>query len=93
MALRFEWDPYKATLNLRDHGVSFDEASSVFRDPLSVTIADPDHSELEARFVDVGLSHRGLLLVVSYTEQEDVIRIISARRATRAELKNYEETN
>ncbi|MGI8783513.1 MAG: BrnT family toxin [Acidobacteriota bacterium] len=48
MALRFEWDPHKATLNLRDHGVSFDEASSVFRDPLSVTIADPDHSELEA---------------------------------------------
>ncbi len=93
MALEFEWDPAKAALNLKDHGVSFDEATSVFRDPLSITIADPDHSYAEDRFVDLGMSHRGRLLVVSYTERGDVIRIISARDATRAEQKSYEETN
>jgi uncharacterized DUF497 family protein len=93
MALEFEWDPAKAELNLKEHGVSFDEATTVFRDTLSITIADPDHSDSEDRFIDIGMSHRGQLLVVSYTERKDKIRIISARRATRTERKSYEETN
>ncbi len=93
MALEFEWDPVKAELNLKEHGVSFDEATTIFRDTLSITISDPDHSEYEDRFIDIGMSHRMQLLVVSYTERKDKIRIISARRATRAERKNYEETN
>jgi uncharacterized protein len=93
MALEFEWDPRKAELNLKEHGVSFDEATTVFRDTLSITIADPDHSDFEDRFVDIGMSHRGQLLVVSYTERKDRIRIISARPPTRAERKSYEETN
>ena len=93
MALEFEWDPHKAESNLKQHGVSFDDATTVFRDTLSITISDPDHSESENRFIDIGMSHRRELLVVSYTERKDKIRIISARRATRAERKNYEETN
>ncbi|MEX0803207.1 MAG: BrnT family toxin [Candidatus Binatia bacterium] len=93
MALEFEWDPVKAELNLKEHGVSFDEATTIFRDTLSITISDPDHSDYEVRFIDIGMSHRIQLLVVSYTERKDKIRIISARRATRAERKNYEETN
>ena len=93
MALEFEWDPAKAEANLKEHGISFDEATTVFRDTLSITIADPDHSDSEDRFVDIGMSHRLQLLVVSYTERQDKIRIISARRATRAERKSYEEAN
>ena len=93
MALEFEWDPAKAELNLKDHEISFDEATSVFRDTLSITIANPDHSESEDRFIDIGMSHRGQLLVVSYTDREDRIRIVSARRPTRAERKSYEEAN
>ena len=93
MALEFEWDPAKAEANLKEHGISFDEATTIFRDTLSITISDPDHSDYEDRFVDIGMSHRMQLLVVSYTERKDKIRIISARRATRAERKNYEETN
>ena len=93
MALEFEWDPVKAELNLKEHGVSFDEATTIFRDTLSITISDPDHSDYEDRFIDIGMSHRMQLLVVSYTERNDKIRIISARRATRAERKNYEKKN
>ena len=93
MALEFEWDPAKAEANLRDHGVSFDEATTVFRDTLSITISDPDHSDSEDRFIDIGMSHRMQLLVVSYTERQDKIRIISARHPTRTERKSYEETN
>jgi uncharacterized DUF497 family protein len=93
MALEFEWDPAKAEINLKAHGISFGEATTVFRDSLSITIADPDHSHSEERFVDIGLSHRGQLLVVSYTERKDRIRIISARLANRAERKSYEETD
>jgi uncharacterized DUF497 family protein len=85
--------PPKAELNLKEHGVSFDEATTVFRDTLSITIADPDHLDSEDRFIDIGMSHREQLLVVSYTERKDKIRIISARRATRTERKSYEETN
>jgi len=93
MALEFEWDPLKAESNLKAHGVSFDEATTVFRDTLSITITDPDHSNSEDRFIDIGLSHRGQLLVVSYTERKDRIRIISARPANRTERKSYEETD
>lgn len=90
MGLRLEWDAKKAAANLRKHGVSFEEATTVFGDPLSLTISDPDHSESEARFLDLGLSHRGRVLVVSYTERGDQIRIIGARLANRMERKTYE---
>jgi len=93
MGIEFEWDPAKAELNLKEHGVSFDEATTVFRDTLSITITDPDHSNSEHRFLDIGMSHRRRLLVVSYTERKRQVLIISARRATRAERKNYEEVN
>jgi uncharacterized protein len=93
MALRFEWDNRKADSNLRAHGVSFREATTVFTDPLSITISDPDHSMAEMRFIDIGLSHRGRLLVVSYTERGNRIRLISARLATRNERRQYEKAD
>jgi len=89
--MRFHWDPVKAAANLRKHGVSFEEASSVFRDELSVTGSDPDHSLGEHRFVTFGTSQKNRLLVVAHTEQGDSIRIISARVATRRERRIYEE--
>jgi uncharacterized DUF497 family protein len=73
--------------------VSFQEAATVFADPMSITIFDPDHSTAELRFVDIGLSYLGRLLVVSYTERGDSMRIISARRATGNERKQYEEAD
>jgi uncharacterized protein len=90
MGLRFEWDQRKAALNLKKHGVSFQEATSVFADTLSITVPDPDHSASAIRFLDLGLSHRSRLLVVSYTERGGIIRIISARHASRSEQKEYE---
>ena len=93
MALRFEWDKGEAESNLRAHGVSFREATTVFADPLSITISDPDHSSTEMRLVDLGLSHLGRLLVVSYTERGSRIRLISARLATRNERRQYEEAD
>ena len=93
MALEFEWDAAKAERNFKDHEVSFDEATTVFRGTLSITIADPDHSDTEDRFIDIGMSHLGRLLVVSYTDRKDRIRIISARLPTRPERKSYEETS
>ncbi|MHC9543774.1 MAG: BrnT family toxin [Vulcanimicrobiota bacterium] len=87
----FEWDPMKARMNLEKHGISFDEASTAFQDLLSLTIPDPLHSEGEERFVLLGYSHLDRLLVVVHTEQQDRIRIISARRATRKEALSYEE--
>jgi uncharacterized DUF497 family protein len=87
----FEWDPEKATSNQRKHGVTFAEASTIFGDPLEVTISDPNHAEGEYRFLSLGLSQAGRLLVVSYTEREqNRIRIISARPATAAEVSRYE---
>ena len=88
--LHFEWDGEKAAANLKKHKVSFREATTVFGDPLSLTISDPDHSDTERRFVYVGRSHRGRLLVVSYTERGERIRIINARRANRSEQRQYE---
>jgi uncharacterized DUF497 family protein len=89
--VRFEWDVRKAASNIRKHSVSFDEAASVFFDPLSVTGDDPDHSAAEARFVTFGVSYSHRLLVVSHIDRDNVIRIITARRATRTERKIYEE--
>ncbi|HKA55356.1 MAG TPA: BrnT family toxin [Candidatus Binatia bacterium] len=89
--MQFEWEPGKATLNRAKHGVSFAEATTAFRDPLSATTLDPDHSAGESRFVTFGLSAKGRLLVISHTERGETIRIISARLATKRERKIYEE--
>jgi uncharacterized protein len=89
--MRFEWDGLKDEENRTKHGVSFEEASSVFADPLAATIPDPDHSQTEMRFLTMGLSSTGRLVVVSHTEEEDdLFRIISAREATSHERKAYE---
>ena len=89
--MKFEWDPNKAALNLKKHGIPFSEALTVFSDPLEITIADPDHSLVEYRFLSIGRSERGKLQIVSYTEKRNnVIRIISSREATRQERKQYE---
>jgi uncharacterized DUF497 family protein len=89
--LQFEWETDKAQANAWDHRVTFDEATTVFRDPLASTIPDPDHSLGEARYLTIGLSTRGRLLVVSYTERQGQIRLISCRPATRRERRTYEE--
>ena len=88
--LTFEWDPKKAGSNIEKHGVSFGEASTVFRDPLSLTIDDPLHSTGEMRMVQIGISHKNRLLIVVHTEKGDNIRLISARKATKKERNNYE---
>ena len=89
--MRFEWDPGKAAANFVKHGVSFEEAATVFRDVLSATGRDPDHSVDEERFVTFGISTAGRLLVIAHTDRGDTIRIISARPATSTERKVYEE--
>ena len=86
----FEWDERKAQANLKKHQVSFEEASTVFGDPLSLTIDDPVHSEEEGRFVTVGKSITGRVLIVVHSDRGDYIRIISACKATRHERKQYE---
>jgi len=88
--MRFSWDPNKDRLNQRDHGITFQEATTVFGDSLAVTVSDPDHSIGEERFITIGQSSSGRLLVVCHIEQGDTIRIISARRATAHERKDYE---
>lgn len=90
MGLTFEWDRRKAASNMKKHGVSFEEASTVFRDPLALTIEDPDHSVDEERWVTLGKSDKQVLLVVSHTDRLGRIRIISARRATARERRSYE---
>jgi uncharacterized protein len=89
--MRFGWDPQKDALNKRKHGVTFAEAASVLDDPLSTTFPDPDHSLGEQRYVTIGRSKLGQTLVVAHAEEEDTIRIVSARRATRRERRFYEE--
>jgi uncharacterized protein len=91
MALEFEWNENKAIANESNHGVDFDEASTVFDDPLSITIPDPAHSKREFRYVQLGESSAGRLLVVVFTERGTKIRIISSREPTKAERKQYEE--
>ena len=93
MAIIFRWDETKAEANAHKHGVSFDEAQTVFLDDWAVVFPDPDHSGREERSLIVGTSFSSRLLVVSFTERDDTIRLISARKATRAERKNYEETS
>jgi uncharacterized protein len=88
--VQFEWDPTKAAENLNKHGVSFDEALSVFGDPLATTIDDPDHSIDEFRFLTMGYSKNQRLIVVAHTERERKIRMISAREPTPQERKQYE---
>ena len=92
MPLNFQWDENKARTNLAKHGVSFEEAATVFGDALSLTIPDRAHSQREDRFIILGSSHTGKLLVVVHTERGDSIRIISARRASRKERKSHEES-
>ncbi|MBM4050749.1 MAG: BrnT family toxin [Planctomycetes bacterium] len=89
--LEFEWDPDKARKNLTKHGVAFSDASTIFRDPLGVTIYDPNHSDEEDRYITIGRSNAGRILMVVHTERGDRIRIISARELTRAEREAYED--
>ena len=91
MGLNFEWDERKARSNQEKHAVSFEEATTVFSDPLSLTIPDPDSSEQEPRFVLLGQSYSNRLVVVVHTERQNNVRIISARKATRSERIQYEQ--
>lgn len=89
--LLFEWDWEKAKKNAKIHRITFDEASTAFGDPLSLTIHDPLHSVEELRFVLIGSSHKDRILIVVHTERKNKIRIISARKATKNERKQYEK--
>jgi uncharacterized protein len=89
--MNFEWDENKATSNFSKHGFSFEEAKTVFNDPLYVDFYDPDHSKREELYLIVGESEQGRLLIVSYTDRRDSIRLISARVVTPAEREAYEE--
>jgi len=92
MPLTFEWDVREARSNLAKHGVAFEKGSTIFADPLSLTIPDPEHSRMERRYITMGRAFNGKLLVVVHTDRDDNIRMISARRASRRERKFYEET-
>ena len=89
--MKFEWNPQKAAINQEKHGVDFPEASMVFRDPLSLTHVDPDHSLGEERYIIIGYSHRNRLLIVSHTDRQDRVRLISAREVTRQKRRSYEK--
>jgi len=91
--VNFEWDPSKAAQNRRKHGVSFHEAATVFGDPLAMTYQDPDHSAQEQRFITVGTSSAGRLLIVAHADRGESIRIISARKTTLRERTDYEQEN
>jgi uncharacterized DUF497 family protein len=88
--MEFEWNPKKAEINLKKHGISFEKANTVFGDYLSVTFPDPDHSKEEERFLIIGLSNKHRILVISHTYRNDKVRIISARIVTKREKKFYE---
>ena len=87
----FEWDAIKAARNLRKHGVSFREAAGAFGDPLAMTYDDPDHSVTEERFITIGRSTAGRILIVAHADRKETVRIISARKATPREREQYEE--
>lgn len=89
--MRFEWDPEKDRQNQVKHGVSFDEASTVFGDPFALTINDPDHSVDEKRFLTTGYSNRQRLIIVAHTDRDEGVRLITAREVTRSERHDYEE--
>jgi uncharacterized protein len=93
MNLIFEWDENKAKTNLKDHKVSFDEAKTVFNDQFLVTFPDPERSQEEQRYINLGCSSKGRVLVVIHTERGENIRLISARKATKSERRDYEEEN
>lgn len=88
----FEWNPLKADRNRRKHGVSFHEAATVLEDNLSITYHDPDHSAAEHRYITVGMSRSGRILLVSHTDRGDKVRIISARKTIPQERRHYEES-
>jgi uncharacterized DUF497 family protein len=90
-SLKFEWDPRKAASNLRKHGVSFEEATSVFDDLLATVYEDPDHSVREKRYLTIGTSAQGRLLHIAFADRGERIRIINARKVTRKERELYEE--
>lgn len=89
--MKIEWDPRKAKSNFEKHGVSFEEGATALSDPMAATGADPDHSITEQRYVTFGVSEKGRLVAVSHTEKGEIIRIISARKASKGERKFYEE--
>ena len=89
--MKFEWDPKKATVNVKKHGVTFQEAATIFGDPLAITFDDPDHSMNENRYITFGLSLQKRLIVVSHTERVDRTRILKARLMDRKERRIYEE--
>lgn len=91
MELTFEWDEEKAKQNLKKHKVSFEEARTIFNDPLLLTFPDPDHSENEERYLNIGKSSGDRILIVIHTEREASIRLISCRKATSNERRAYEE--
>ncbi len=91
--MEFEWDEQKNAVNIRKHGVSFEEAVTAFGDPLSDTFDVPDHSAEENRFISVGTSEKGKLLIVAHTDRDERIRIISARELSGEERRSYEEGN
>ena len=91
--VNFEWDPGKARQNRRKHRISFQEAATIFGDPLAVTYPDPDHSTWEQRFITVGMSSVGRVLIVAHVDRNENVRIISARKTTQLERKHYEEKN
>ena len=91
MRVEFEWDPKKAAKNLRKHRISFNEATTVFGDPLGTTMPDPNHSLVEDRYITVGMPSRRRLVMVAHTERGERVRIISARELTQAEREAYEE--
>ena len=88
--VEFEWDASKAEANLRKHGIAFREAATIFRDPLSITVFDPDHSIEEDRYMTMGTSAEGRILMVAHTDRGDRVRLISSRELTHAERKAYE---
>lgn len=91
MTIRFEWDEKKAIINKRKHDVSFDEAQTVFSDAFSIIKADIGHSDNEERQLIVGMSRKNRMIIISFTEREDVVRLVNARKATRNERKQYEK--
>jgi uncharacterized DUF497 family protein len=91
MAAQFEWDPKKAKANLSKHDISFEEASTIFDDPMFITFLDNEHSIDEERYITIGLSSKARLLMVAHAERNNRIRIISARKATKYEEKYYQE--
>ncbi|MGB2809739.1 MAG: BrnT family toxin [Sedimentisphaerales bacterium] len=91
MPLQFEWDFKKSQSNKKKHGIAFEEASTIFADLLSTTIPDPAHSNGEDRFITIGTSVNNKIIVVVHSDRDDIIRIISARKATRSERRQYEQ--